>query len=91
MAALLHEAERQPDADRLVRIGARGEKIIWLILAATGIVSTLLSLNRSTAPLGPLVYPSLPLTVGLFAWRYRWKGGDSPEELQDAAPSAASK
>ncbi|HEY0111638.1 MAG TPA: TMEM175 family protein [Allosphingosinicella sp.] len=87
MAALLWDAERHAGANGLVRTAARGEKIIWLILVATGLVSTLLSLNRSTAPLGPFVYPTLPLTVGLFVWRYRWLG-DGKAEDPDVADQA---
>jgi hypothetical protein len=90
MAGLLWDAERQAEASEFVRTAARGEKIIWLILVATGLVSTLLSLNRSTAPLGPFVYPTLPITVGLFVWRYPWEGqgrAEDPEEA-DAAQAA---
>lgn len=83
MAALLWEAERQPETSDLIRTAARGEKFIWLILLATGLVSTLLSLNRSTAPLGPFVYPTLPLTVGLFVWRYSWEGRSRPESPEE--------
>jgi uncharacterized membrane protein len=88
MAALLHDAERQPEASAIVRHGARGEKIIWLILVATGLVSTLLSLNDSTAPFGPFAYPTLPLTVGVFAWRYRWRAHEAPEEEAQATELA---
>jgi uncharacterized membrane protein len=87
MAALLWDAERQPEAGDVVRAAARGEKIIWLILVATGLVSTLLSLHPSTAPLGPFVYPTLPVTVGLFVWRYPWEGqgqADDPEVADSA-------
>ena len=89
MAALLYDAERDPDSTPLVRSGARGEKIIWLILVVTGLLSTLLSLNRSTAPAGPFVYTSLPLTVGLFAWLYRWEGRAPPEEAEDTESTQA--
>jgi uncharacterized membrane protein len=90
MAALLWEAGREPGASNPVRTAARGEKIIWLILVATGIVSTLLSLNPSTARFGPIVYPTLPLTIGIFVWRYRWEGADEPQDPEEAeaAPAA---
>lgn len=80
MAVLFHEAGRQPGASSAVRIGARGETIIWLILVATGLVSTLLSLADATAPFAPFVYSTLPVTIGVFAWRYRWAG--LPEEAE---------
>jgi uncharacterized membrane protein len=72
MAALFHEAGRQHEASAHVRTGARGETIIWLILVATGLVSMLLSLADATAPIAPFAYATLPLTIGLFAWRYPW-------------------
>ena len=61
-------------ADRVaaVRAQARGEAIIWGIAAVTGAISTLMSLQRATEFHAPWVYASLPLTIGLFAWRYRW-------------------
>jgi uncharacterized membrane protein len=79
MAALFHDAGRQPDAGEQVRTGARGETIIWLILVATGLVSTLMSLVDATAPFGPFLYSTLPVTIGLFAWRYPWAGRPGPE------------
>jgi hypothetical protein len=84
MAALLWDAEREPEATGPVRTVARGEKIIWLILVGTGLVSTLLSLNPSTAPFGPFVYPTLPLTVGLFVGLYPWEG---QVEAEGAVPA----
>jgi hypothetical protein len=89
MAALLWDAERDPDAGRHVRTAARGEKFIWLILFATGLVSTLLSLNPSTAPFGPFVYPTLPIAVGLFVWRYPWEGGAEAAPPEEPDPSTA--
>jgi uncharacterized membrane protein len=79
MAALFHEAGRQAGASIQVRRGARGETIIWLILVATGLLSTLLSLLDASAPFAPFVYSTLPLTIGLFAWRYRWPSGADEE------------
>ncbi|HEX8262193.1 MAG TPA: TMEM175 family protein [Allosphingosinicella sp.] len=85
MAALFAEAERQPGASPSVRSGARGETVIWLILAVTGTVSMLLSLIDSAAPFAPFVYSTLPLTVGLFAWRYPWGGAAAdPEPAPEA-------
>lgn len=84
MAALFADASRQPEAPARIRNSARGETIIWLILAATGTVSMLLSLIRATAPIAPFAYSTLPLTVGLFAWRYPWAGRGEPPEPADA-------
>jgi len=83
MAALFGDAQRQPDAPARIRISARGETVIWLILAATGLVSMLMSLFRPTAPIAPFAYSTLPLTIGIFAWRYPWAG---PDEGPGPAP-----
>jgi uncharacterized membrane protein len=84
MAALFHEAARQQAAKAHTRIGARGETLMWLIHAATGLLSTLLSLVRATAPLAPFLYATLPLTIGLFTWRYPWPGPEQePEAIAD--------
>lgn len=75
MAALFWEAERFLRRAGDARwIGARGEKLIWLILVATGLVSTLLALFDSTKALAPFAYATLSISIGLFAWRYRWAG-----------------
>lgn len=50
----------------------RGERIIWSILLATGGVSTLLAVLPGTATFAPFAYASLPITIGLFASKYRW-------------------
>ncbi|HYD37757.1 MAG TPA: TMEM175 family protein [Allosphingosinicella sp.] len=84
MAALFADAQRQPGASPPIRTSARGETIIWLILTATGLVSMLLSLVRATAPLAPFVYSTLPLTIGLFAWRYPWAVRDEASETAPA-------
>ena len=73
MAALFREALRNPRLDLEGRAGARGEAIIWLILAATGILSILLSTTRYGV-WAAMVYPTLPITIGLFSWRYDWTG-----------------
>ena len=60
-------------------MAARGEAIIWSILVATGLVSILLSLFESTEILAPLAYATLPVTIGLFVWRFQWEA-DAPTE-----------
>ena len=73
-AALFMEAQRSPTIDAEMRISARGETMIWLILVATGIVSILLTLSRATANFAPVAYATLPISIGLFSWRYDWGG-----------------
>jgi len=78
VAALYGEALRNADLDREGRAGAKGEIVIWLILAGTGIASILISLT----PFGKFAafaYSTLPLTIGLFAARYDWTGGKAAE------------
>ena len=78
VAALYGEALRNAELDREGRAGARGEVVIWLILAGTGIASILVSLT----PFGKyaaFAYSTLPLTIGLFVARYDWTGGKAAE------------
>lgn len=76
VAALFGEALRKAGLDRAGRAGAKGEVVIWLILAGTGIVSILVSLT----PFGKFAafaYSTLPLTIGLFVARHDWTGGEA--------------
>ena len=50
---------------------AGGQVAIWSILAATGIVSTFLTFFRATVPVAPMVYATLPVSIGIFSWRYK--------------------
>lgn len=78
MAALFWEAGRIESPDRARSAELRGELIIWTILAGTGFVSVLLSLTP-VGQFAAIVYSTLPLTIGLFSWRYDWTGGAEPE------------
>lgn len=71
-AGLFQTARRNPGLDAQGQREARGQVAIWLILVATGVVSTVLTLFRVTIPFAPMVYATLPVTIGLFASRYRW-------------------
>jgi uncharacterized membrane protein len=73
LAALFADARRNPDLDPASRAEAKGEVGIWLILAATGIVSVLLSLTRFGA-FAAFAYSTLPVTIGLFVRRHDWTG-----------------
>lgn len=78
VAALYWDALRNDALDGEGRAAARGEIGIWLILAGTGIVSILISLT----PFGKFAafaYSTLPLTIGLFARRHDWTGGETAE------------
>jgi uncharacterized membrane protein len=51
---------------------ARGQATIWSILAVTGIAATLMTRVPGVAIWAPFVYATLPVTIGLFVYRYRW-------------------
>lgn len=70
MFALFAEARRNRELDDAHRRALRGECVIWGILMITGLVSVVLASAKTTERLAPLVYSSLPLTVGLFTWRF---------------------
>lgn len=71
-AGLFAAARRNPGLDAQRRREAYGQMIIWLILVATGLLSTILTFFRATIPFAPMVYATLPISIGIFASRYRW-------------------
>lgn len=77
IAALFFEARRNPGLGGENRVVARGEGLIWLILTATGLVSILMASIEATEDFAPLVYATLPFSIGLFSWRYDWEAGKS--------------
>jgi len=72
-AALFHDALRNRELGRHGEAQARGDRTVWLILAATGTVSILISLTRFGV-FAAMVYMTLPLTIGLFSRRHDWTG-----------------
>jgi uncharacterized membrane protein len=79
MAALFAETLRKPDLTPVERANARGERAIWLILAATGLASILVSMT----PYGKwaaMLYSTLPISIGLFVWRFDWEAGGAAAE-----------
>jgi hypothetical protein len=78
LAALFADACRNPDLGRAERARAKGEIGIWLILAATGAVSILLSRTRF-GPFAAFAYSTLPLSIGLFLRRFDWTGGEAEQ------------
>ncbi|HEX9963804.1 MAG TPA: TMEM175 family protein [Allosphingosinicella sp.] len=78
VAALFADAWRNPELDRAGRAQAKGEVGIWLILAATGILSILLSLTRFGA-FAAFAYSTLPISIGLFTRRFEWTGATAEE------------
>jgi uncharacterized membrane protein len=80
MVALFMEAQRNDELDSAHRAAARGETGIWLILTATGLVSILLASFQATSKISPLAYATLPLSIGLFTWRWNWEGRKAAAE-----------
>ena len=76
MAALFATSLAAPLPDE-ARAGVRGEIGIWLILAASGLVSALLS--RVAPVYAPWVYSLIPLAIGLFLRRHKWVGRNASE------------
>ena len=79
-AGLFAEALRNRGLGLVERQAVGGELLIWLILVATGIVSILLSLFEATEQVAPLVYATLPFTIGMFVWRFDWDGARATAE-----------
>jgi uncharacterized membrane protein len=71
LAALFHVAV-QRSTERTVRSRAAGERGIWLILAATGATSLALTFTRYGV-WAAMIYTTLPLTIGWFAWQHSWE------------------
>jgi len=78
MVALFSDVLRKPGLDAEERLIARGERIIWLILAVTGIASILVSLTRY-GMWAAMLYATLPITIGLFVWRFDWEGRETAQ------------
>ncbi len=72
MVALFWDVARKPGLTPEERIIARGERIIWSILAATGIASILVSMTRY-GMWAAMLYATLPVSIGLFLWRFKWE------------------
>lgn len=87
--ALFLEARRNPALTGGMRAAVRGETVIWSILVVTGLVSILLCLVEPTETLAPLAYATLPITIGLFVWRYEWEGQAATAAASDSGPPAA--
>lgn len=83
MAALFSEALRNRELGPAGRAEARGERGIWLILAATGLVSILISQTRY-GQWAAMFYSTLPISIGLFTIRHDWTGERGRAEPQAA-------
>lgn len=81
MVALFSDALRNSGLAPDAHAAARGERIIWTILAATGAASILVSMT----PWGrwaAMLYMTLPVTIGLFTARFDWTGEKSGSRVE---------
>jgi len=69
-AALFREAQRNPALDAAMRRALTGEVWIWIILITTGLVSIAMTRFEAIDQFAPMVYATLPLSIGLFVWRW---------------------
>lgn len=69
-AALFWEARRDGALDEGRVRTARSETFVFLILVATGLVSILMTRFDAVADFSPFPYGTLPISIGLFQWRY---------------------
>lgn len=72
VCAMFREALRNP-ALGARRPAVEGESFIWLILATTGIASTVITQIPAIALFAPMLYATLPLTIGVFVRLWRWE------------------
>lgn len=77
MAGLWEETIRGSRLKPAERGLAKGERGIWLILAATGLLSILVSLTRYGI-FAAMIYATLPVTIFWFAKRHDWDGVRQP-------------
>lgn len=71
-ALLFRDTLRNPALDDSRRRDAAGQAWIWVILAVTGALSAGLAMIPGPHLFAPFLYATLPLTIGVFAWRWRW-------------------
>lgn len=77
LALLFWDADRHAATPDL-HAPIRGEIAVWSIMAATGLVSVLMTMSPSTAQFSPFVYATLPISIGLCTWLWNWDGTKTP-------------
>jgi uncharacterized membrane protein len=70
VALLFHEA--LPHVPEARHNAVKGEGIIWAMLVVTGVISLVCALVPGLRVVAPWVYATLPLTIGVFAARWKW-------------------
>lgn len=71
-ALLFHDVRRNAELDADKKREALGQAWIWVILTVTGVISTVMAMIPGPHYFAPSVYATLPVTIGVFAWRWRW-------------------
>jgi len=80
MAALFAEARRNRALDEEMRRALLGEVWIWVILVTTGLISIALTRFEAIDQFAPMVYATLPVSIGLFVWRWFGRRPAAEEE-----------
>lgn len=70
MAGLFAEARRNRALDAETRRALLGEVWIWTILITTGLISIAMTRFEAIDQFAPTIYASLPVSIGLFVWRW---------------------
>ena len=73
-ALLFRDALRNETLSADQRREALGQMWIWVILTGTGVVSTVMAMIHGPHYFAPMVYATLPITIPVFARRWRWTG-----------------
>ncbi len=73
MTALYWESLRSEAMNPAERAEAMGERGIWIILAATGLASILVSMTRYGV-WAAMLYATLPISIGIYTRRHNWSG-----------------
>ncbi|HEX8302059.1 hypothetical protein [Sphingomonas sp.] len=71
-ALLFRDALRNAALSPASRREAAGQAWIWLILGTTGAISTIMATIPGPHLFAPFLYATLPITIGVFSWRWRW-------------------
>lgn len=89
VAGLFVEAWRDEAIMPIGRCEALGNALIWGICAATGLVSMLITLTPVLRYAAPWAYATLPLTIPLAAFFFRWDDqAGRPSNEGGASPNA---
>ncbi len=79
-ALLFRDVRRRADLSADDAREARGQVWIWVILMLTGLASTVLAMVPGMTLIAPFLYATLPISIGIFVWRFDWAGAPGETE-----------